>query len=410
MILGGSLWKGAIKQFCEEYGVKIIAAGNDPSSGMCDIADEYYNVNSTDSVAMKELIIEKKIDGVYLGGNEPVISAACQYVNELGLPCYCTKKQWDALQNKSCFKDLCVQFELPVTRRFDIDLVSDSDYPVITKPADGCGSRGFSVCRNRTELNKAYAFAQECSPTRTAIIEQFVPNDGIVVYYTVSNGKLIFSAMADKFPVVFEPYGTYVGGFFEYQSEQKNEFSKLFKEKLQRLVDYLGIREGNFWVEVFHSESRYYFNEAGFRYGGEGSPYPVNYFSGINQVATDIYYSLSGKSKIKGFIELYGDNIQKKSKYGIYPVFLKPGKIKSITGCEELLDDGNILNILHMKKEENTIPENGSFNQVVLLIHFVFHDNDELERIIAGIHRHLKVKDENNQNMIIQLFDIDRKQ
>ena len=86
LILGGSLWKNGIKQFCDEYGITIIAAGNDPTSGICDIANEYYNVNSTDPEVMKKLIREKKIDGVYMGGNEPVIAKACQYIKEMGLP------------------------------------------------------------------------------------------------------------------------------------------------------------------------------------------------------------------------------------------------------------------------------------------------------------------------------------
>ena len=151
LLLGGSIWKDAIKQFAEEHRLTLIATGNDMSAGIFEISQEKYNVNSTDIDGMKKLIKEKNIDGVYLGGSESVIAAACQYVNDLKKPCYCTKEQWNFLQNKSNFKDLCIKFGLPVVPKYavtdkNIDSIAKSiDFPVITKPIDGCGSNGFSV-------------------------------------------------------------------------------------------------------------------------------------------------------------------------------------------------------------------------------------------------------------------------
>ena len=138
LILGGSLWKEAIKQFAVEHEIVLIATGNDRSAGIFEIADEKYEVNSTDAESMKRLIKEKKIDGVYMGGAEVVIGAACQYLEELGIPCYCTYEQWNMLQNKKNFKELCIRNRLPVVPKYefqngDIRLANDV-FPVITKP------------------------------------------------------------------------------------------------------------------------------------------------------------------------------------------------------------------------------------------------------------------------------------
>lgn len=406
LILGGSLWKDGIKQFCDDYDITIIAAGNDPTSGICDIAAEYYNVNSTDVKAMKQLIKEKRIDGVYMGGNEPVIAKACQYIEEMGMPCYCNIEQWNALQNKEQFKELCMQYGLPVVKKFDVDSVTERDLPVITKPADGSGSHGFSVCNTLSELEKGYSYAAENSPTASVIIEQFVPNDGIVVIYTVSEGRLIFSTIEDKYPAYFEKYGTYVGGLFDFESKLADEFRSLFEDKLQKMINHLGIKEGNFWIEVFHDEGKYYFNEVGFRYGGSGSLYPVDYFSHINQVATDIYYSLTGQSAIDEFAPLYGVDTPKKKKYAIYPVYLMPGKIKEIVGIDDLLKKDNILNILTMKKAGNTVPDNGSFSQVVMLVHFLYDNLNELQETLEAIHEMVSVTSESDNDMVLTLLDI----
>lgn len=408
LILGGSLWKDGIKKICTEHGITIVSAGNDSSSGICDIADEYYNVNSTNVDAMKKLIMEKHIDGVYMGGNEPVIAVACQYIKEMGLPCYCTIEQWNALQDKRHFKDLCKQFDLPVVKRYELKEVTVQDFPVITKPADGSGSNGFSVCNNPNELEKGIEVAKKASPTENVIIEQFVPNDGIVVFYTISNGKLKFSTMEDKYPVRFEQYGTYVGGLFDFESPLSSEFRKLFENKIQMLVDHLLIKEGNFWIEVFYNKGKYFFNEVGFRYGGSGSPYPVDYFSGINQIASDIYYALTGKSKSDGFNHLFDSNIIRKKKYAIYPIFLKSGIISSIQGVEDIKNNPIILNILSMKKKGNTIIGNGSFGQVALLIHFVYDSFDELKEALDFIHSKLVIKDSFGNDMILRLLDINK--
>lgn len=167
LLLGGSMWKDAISDFAKENEIVLIATGNNRNAGIFEIADECYDVDSTDSHGMKCLILEKKIDGVYMGGSEPVIASACEYLNELNMPCYCTKSQWEFLQNKKYFKEICMAHGLPVVPQYKIayDEIESKggnlDYPVITKPADGCGSSGFSVCRNQDELLAGYEIAKK---------------------------------------------------------------------------------------------------------------------------------------------------------------------------------------------------------------------------------------------------------
>ena len=405
LILGGSLWKNEIRKFCLENGITIIAAGNDPGAGICDIADEYYEVNSTDRTAMKDLIRDKRIDGVYLGGNEPVIAAACEYVNELHLPCYCNKEQWNMLQDKSRFKELCEQFGLPVAKRLDETQVKETDFPLIVKPVDGCSSTGFSVCRSKGEFEKGLCVAKDASPTGRVIIEPFLPNDGIVVIYTVADGKLLFSAMEDKYPALFGKYGTYVGALFDFESSLIEDFRGRFEDKIRKMVDHLGIREGNFWIEVFCTEGKYYFNEAGFRYGGSGTLYAVDYCRGINQIAMDIYFCLTGKSRSDGFGHIYDDSIVRGKRYAIYPVFLKTGTVEEISGTDLLLERENILTILFMKRHGSRIPDNGSFSHVALLVHFTYSSRSELNDTIDQIHDKLSVRDADGRDLVIRLLD-----
>ncbi len=411
LLLGGSMWKEAIQAFAEEHEITLIATGNDQSAGIFEIAQEKYTVNSTDHEAMKRLITEKKIDGVYVGGSEAVISAACEYLNDLHMPCYCNKKQWDFLQHKGNFKALCQQFDLPVVPRYSAteetlkQAVPEEAYPVITKPADGCGSSGFSICRNLEELKSGYQKAKENSASGTVIIEKFVDNNGFVVFLTFSNGTLYFSGMEDKFPVQYEKEGSYVAGLVTFESRFTENFRSLFEEKLQRMMSSIGIREGSVWIEVFCNGTEYYFNEVGYRYGGTVSIYPVDYFYSINQVASDIYYALTGESQIAGHTSLIPKNFPRKKHYAIYPIHLNSGTISKIEGVDSLLEKEEILVIPTTKNIGDTVKQTGSFAQAYALVHFVYDTKEELKKELKYIHQTLFVEDENGNNMVHQMLN-----
>ena len=409
LVLGGNSWKKAIKTFANENGIKIICAGNNPNAGINSIADEYYNVDSTNHDSMKDLISNKKIDGVYLGGNEIVISHACEYVNDLGLPCYCKKEQWSLMQNKEMFKQCCINAKLPVVPQYFIDenniSLSENIFPVITKPVDGYGSNGFSVCKNVDELINGYLKAKNNSLSGKVLVEKFVRNQGNVVFYTVTNGRIVFSGLSDKYPVRFKEHGSYVGGLFVYESKNVDEFRSKYESKIQQMINNIGIKEGTFWIEVFHDGCEYYFNEAGYRYGGSVSIYPVDYLYNINQVASDIYYALTGVSKIYGHSSLFDNLENRKRHYAIYPVYVSSGKISKIKISDKLYNE-NILFVILAHGIGEVINNSGSFGQAVMLIHIIFNSFRELKATINQINDNIIIYDENNNNMIIKMLDL----
>jgi carbamoylphosphate synthase large subunit len=411
LLLGGSMWKEAISTFAKDNGIVLIATGNDPSAGIFEIADECYDIDSTDADGMKKLIIEKNIDGVYMGGSEPVISVACEYINELNLPCYCTKEQWDHLQNKKHFKKLCIEHGLPVVPQYEINIdeitqeLDCLDFPVITKPADGCGSNGFSVCNNWNDLLSGYQKAKSNSLSGNVLVEKFVNNESIVVFYTFSDGKMYFSGIEDKYPIKYEKHGSYVAGMHIFESRCKNEFRQKFENKLKEMFSHLQIREGSLWIEVFFDGKNYYFNEAGYRYSGSVSIYPIDYYYQINQVAVDIYYSLTGKSQINGFRSLIDNLVPRKKYYCIYSIHLKEGKIKDVQGIPEVLQLNNVIAFPTTKKINDVVVSTGTVSQVFAFLHFVFDSNEEFSTTIRKMNDNIRIVDENGCNIIANMLN-----
>lgn len=410
LVLGGNPWADIIKKIVDAYGIVMIAAGNDPGTKLFQYADETYVADSTDASSMKKLIVEKKIDGVYMGGSEPVISAACDYISSLGLPCYCTRARWEMLQDKKKFKRLCIEHGLPVVPQMtvdenDMESFPPENFPVITKPSDGSGSRGFSVCRNMEELKEGYRFAKESSFSGSVIVEKFVNNRSVIVLYTVCAGKILYSGLSDKYPVKFEKEGSYVGGLYVFESSAAGEFREKYEAALQAMITELGIRSGTFWIEAFHDSGDFCFNEAGFRYGGIATMYPAAYVSGINQVEADIYYALTGRCKTEGWIPVFEETQTSKTHYAIYPVYVSSGVISEVVMAPEYENE-----VVRIERSGigDTVKANGSFGQAFALIHMAFDSCRELVNTIAEIQRTVHVYDENGKDMVLNMFALSR--
>lgn len=414
LLLGSSVWKDLIKSFADHYGVRLFFAGLYPAP-LDNIVEEYYRIDTTDPEVMIPFVREHGFDGVYMGGSEFIVSHACVWINQLGLPCYCEKEQWDVLQDKSRFKDLCIKHELPVVPKYTINLdditgsVPQTDYPVITKPTDGCGSNGFSVCHNPEELVYGYKLAAENSPTGSVICEKFVNNDAIAVFYSILGDRIVFCGSEDKKPIHYERHGTYVAGLFQFPSECEAIVRNRFESKLEQMFKSIGLFGGSIWLEIFKDGDAFYFNEVGYRHGGSFSFYPIDYLAGINQFYFDLYYALTGIGELYGFQPLVPDLILKGKKYCIYPIHCKAGVIASESGEEEIrnLLPNTIAVVPHKSHVGDVIPDTGSFAQIYCLFHFVYDTKEECRNIIRVIMENFKVLDADGNNMVNNMLDLE---
>ena len=334
------------------------------------------------------------------------------YINKLGYACYCTKEQWDFLQNKEKFKQLCIANRLPVVEQFVINehniinSVPSTAFPVITKPSDGSGSSGFSVCHDSLELIEAYNKAKNASPSGNVICERYVKNEALVVFYSISNGNVIYTLAEDKFPVRYEKHGSYVAGLFLCESKCASEFREKYEARIIEMLNSIGLKEGTIWIEIFKDKDDFFFNEVGYRHGGSYSFYTVDYMSGINQIYADLYYSLTGVSKLYGFKSLVPSHVPKGKNYCIYPIHINPGRIEKITGIEKVMSYKNTVFFPISKNIGDVIHDTGSWAQCVALLHFTYDDIEECISVINNVHIDFEVHDSNGTNLVVKKIDL----
>ena len=201
LLLGSNNWEDDIRQFAIENSIYLIFAGLYPGA-LDSIADEHYRIDTTDPSVMIPFIKERNIDGVFMGGSELIISKSCDYINQLGYPCYCTKEQWELCQNKQAFKNMCRQYGVPCVPEFSKDDdPSTYNYPIIVKPTDSCSAKGITVCYNPDEYKKAIGHALEYSTEKRFIIEKFIENKGATmsVKYIIVDGEPYLEAVGDRY-------------------------------------------------------------------------------------------------------------------------------------------------------------------------------------------------------------------
>ena len=401
LLLGSNFWKDDLKKYAKENGIYLIFAGLYP--GVLDtIADEHYRIDTTDPSVMIPFIKEHNIDGIFMGGSELIISKSCDYINQLGYPCYCTKHQWDLLQDKKAFKDLCKKYKVPTVPEYGIDdKLSEKDFPVIVKPVDGCGSRGITVCHTQDEFEKAKAKALEDSPTKQILIEKYIDNGGVtnLVKYVAIDGKYYLEAMGDRYVLN--------KGLITANSFYPSRYIDLWmKENDKYLCDMLregvGLKNGVVAIQTLPDEDNLYAYECCFRLTGGVTYKMTEATSGNNSMKMLLRHVLTGKMCEPEEIKLI-DPYFKGMFCSSTAIPLREGTIASIEGVETILKMKSVINFLPYYEVGNTITKKhlNTLDQLYARIMVLGNDNKDVFRVLNEIRNTLKIKDTEGNDMIV---------
>lgn len=399
LLLGSNLWKDNIKQFAKENGVYLIFTGSNPGP-LDEIADEHYRIDSTDPSVMIPFIKEHKIDGVFMGGSELIISKSCDYINQLGYPCCCTKKQWEILQNKRSFKNCCIQYNVPTVPEFVECEVQESDFPVIVKPVDGCASKGINVCYSRDQYVDAVLKAKSASPAHKILIEKYIDNGGVtnVVNYVAIDGKYYLNAMGDRYVLN--------GGLITAVSFFPSKFLDLWMEKVdaaaKEMMSGLGIKNGVIAFQTIPDGDEIYTYECCFRLTGGMTYKMTDAVSGHNSFRLLLHHSLTGRMGNEDEISKINPTFD--GKKGItMTIPLRTGTIGRIEGEDEIQSFNQVVDYTHYYEIGDSItPQKiNTLDQLYARIMVVGESQEKLMNTLNEIRKKLIIEDVAGENMII---------
>ena len=171
LVLGGTHASLDTVKTAISMGIHVTVTDEAPVSERVakQIAHSVAGVSTNDIDGLAELIKKEKIDGVFCGPSEFNIRNTIRVCQAAGLPCYTTEELWDRCADKTSLKHycrkhgVCTPEEYPVSAFLSEGADGEVKYPVAIKPADGCSSKGITVCYDRASvlvaIEKAITFA-----------------------------------------------------------------------------------------------------------------------------------------------------------------------------------------------------------------------------------------------------------
>lgn len=413
LFLGSSTYFYEAAIYAKNNGAYIIAVDKRPKDECIvkQIADEEYLLDTTDINAIKDLVLEKKIDGIYPGASEINIPIAIKVANETGIPKYCDEDQWEMATNKAIFKETCRKYNVPVTPVFDLvepineEEISKIEFPVVTKPVDNNGSTGITICKKSEDFIKAYRKAKEASKSGEVLVEKEMNfENSLIAHYTAQDGEVIFCGLTDKESKKINENSAPVMSIQFMPSKLTDTFKKKINNKIINMLKGIGINYGPIWIEVFHDGEEFVLNEIGYRYGGSLTYYPVDYFYGINQMNLLVNYLATGMPLYDNFRNIKEIDRRRNHKYCILPMQLKSGTIKEIRGLQEILEKKFVYAFIQSHIVDDVIEDTGTTHQVFGYIHLIAKNKNQLMKHIKYVNDSIEVLDENNENMLDILY------
>lgn len=410
LVLGGKpIGSYEIVEHAKSLGVYTIVTDYLPidKSPAKVIADEAWNISTADVDVLKNKIIENDIDGIYSGVHEFNIEKMIALCEQLDMPCFCTSKQWKAVNNKRLFKTMCIESGIPVAKEYDVESIyectafEDIEYPVVVKPVDGSGSRGFSVCNNVQELYQGIENAKKFSSSGNVLIEQYMDyRNSAIINYTLIDGKIYFCGISDKVSKKVFDTGAPVMAVQHYMSKYQNEYVNTLDEKVKEMFLKNGLRNGVIWIEAFCKDGSFIFNEMGYRFGGSLTYLPVKHFYGVDQLDLQLQYALNNNyDDVPEFNQIRNDS------YMILPIHVKPGTIGSIKGFDELQSRTEIKKVVYVHNIGDKISDWGSAQQVFAYLHIACSRIERTREIAQTILTQVSVKSTNGDELLFYLYE-----
>ncbi len=408
LVLGCANNAPDIKSFADKYGVQIVVAGMAFAEEIKAITDERYVLDILDREALATLIREKQIDGVFVGGNENIISCAIDVTEKLGLPFYSSRQLWDTLMNKRIFKQACREYGVPTMEDYEID-ETDLEaaalalpYPVVIKPVDNCGSTGVMKCERAEDFVELYNFAKQNSRTGEVTVEEFDDGFEICVYYTFVDGNVTVSSMADKYVRGNTESFIPLSEIYAYPSQYLPLHLEKIDKNMRAMLTGLGIQNGITSMQGFYKNGNIKFFEMGYRLGGTAQYRYTEHLNGINTLHMMMAHALTGK--MQGGNQNDDDAAFKKPCCTL-TLLSKGGTVARIEGVEEARRLPEVLYIENRYKVGDTIKATRTTTQFHVRLYIVAENEAHMKELINHLQTSIQAYDTNGEPMLITHFD-----
>ncbi|MBE6922266.1 MAG: ATP-grasp domain-containing protein [Ruminococcaceae bacterium] len=415
LLLGGIAHAMEIVRAAQEMGVVVYVTDYYEMSPAKTIADKAVRVSTTDVEALTKFCRDEKIDGVITGFIDSMLPYCEKTCTRMGLPFWGTQEQIEVCIHKGLFKDACRRYGVPLAKEYSLEhdgtglirneVLEEIKYPVIVKPVDNSGSRGVYVCRNERELEENFRSALSFSKSKQVLVEQCLTGQHVNMYYTLSNGEIYLSAMADRYVDYLDGKSAPLPVCLIHPSRYLEDYLAETDEKIKSMFRGLGMRDGVAFVQGFRcDDGQFVIYEMGYRLNGGGTYSLIEACSGYNQLKMLIRFSLTGQM---GETEALRQGSAKFERLAVnYVLSVSGGEIDQIRGLDRIRQMDCVCNVIQVRFPGDSISGKGGSAQVIAYVLLVVDDKKALASALDEIKEHVQVTDRDGNDLQVVPFDV----
>lgn len=215
LVLGASEYQLETITTAQRLGYRVVCSDNVPNNLGHPIADKSYAVDTTDREGILWVAREEKVDGVIAPCTDVAVPTAA-YVAErmalIGPPLASVEIVCDKIAFREFLrvKGFAAPRFLTLPRDLPRSISMFSSGPCIIKPDRSSGSKGVVVLSSLDELQARLPETLAFSPTRRALLEQFIEGFQGTCEGIVHGGRVVVACLLDR-QTVGPPYVTTAG-------------------------------------------------------------------------------------------------------------------------------------------------------------------------------------------------------
>ena len=223
-MLGASVTQAPFLRYAREEGHQLIVVDGDPAAPARMLADTFEVVDFSDIESVVDVARQHAVEAVVAVGSDRAVLPAAQVASRLGLPSIGTEVA-RAMTDKELMRARLEAVDVRQPRYAVLEWPDTHTgrvpMPAVLKPADSGGQRGVFLIRDRAEVDTHVRETLAYSPTRRALLEQYIDGvelngivvvrDGVPALITLSDrmrppGRGFGVGWAHSFPSSLEPH------------------------------------------------------------------------------------------------------------------------------------------------------------------------------------------------------------
>lgn len=413
LILGGNPETVPLVRTANEMGIHTVVTDDNPIAMAKRFASKSHNVDGLDVPGLIALARDEKVDGVLVGVADILVSSYRKVCDALGLPCYATHEIIDTFTLKDKFKAKCREYGVHVIPEYHLDAnlreedVSRIEFPVIIKPVDNGGGVGITVCHSRDELQPAVSKALNNSGCKRFIVEKYMTCEDVAIYYTIIDGEICVSSMADRFTTGEQPGFSRVCLGAVYPSKYLDLYFERMHDNMCRMLRGIGVTNGVLLLSAFCENGEFYVYDPGFRLQGEAPHLILAAVNGFDHRRMLVEFALTGSMGEREFPAKNDARLHGKAAGSIW-FLLRSGRISCIRGMDELQADPNVVNVVQRLNEGDEVPASwiGNEKQVLMRVYIVCDTRADYRKVASRLQQSITVSDTHGNDMLIKGFDL----